>query len=240
MSFINLDKNPEINIDKNGNKILKSVNAENNCTNFKNFKNKDFVIDESTKFLNDQCFNEGELKQNNNVNDYMLSNYSNCDCKLDDVMEISNKNPGITIKDGYDVSNCNIDDSSKLRQPAFERHYKSRQQLFPRPFLTSPYIIKGEPKPDLESRIQASIQSFKHKQMQNYDQNYVFTPLNEALLMNVQNTDHIIPEQVRNDWVRGGRPSRQDIKDNDYFNRSTDNNVVKDLLSKRKPWLVSP
>ena len=237
MSFINSNKNPEINIDKNGNKILKSLNGGNNCTNFKNFKEKDFVIDQSTKFLNDQCFDEGELKQNNNVNDYMLSNYSNCDCKLDDVMEISNKNPGITIKDGYDVSNCNIDDSSKLRQGAFERHYKSRQQLFPRPFMTSPYIIKGEPKPDLETRIQSSIQSVKHGQMQNYDQDYIYTPLNEALMANVQNPNHIIPELVKNDWVRGGRPSRQDIKDNDYFSRSTDNNVVKGLLSKRKPWL---
>ena len=73
----------------------------------------------------------------------MLSNYTGCDCDINTVLDISNKNRGITIKDGYGVSNCNIDNDSKLRVGNLERHYKSKQQLFPRPHLTSPFISKA-------------------------------------------------------------------------------------------------
>lgn len=240
MSLINADGQPEINIDKNGNRILKSINKDNNCTQFKQFKSNDFVLDEQTKFLNDQCFDEGERKQNNNINDYMLSNYSGCDCKLDNVIDIANKNRGITIKDGHGISNCNIDDDSVLRIGNVERHYKSTQQLFPRPFMTSPFILRGEPKPDIESRILSSIQNVRHGQMQNFNEENVYTPLNDALAANVQNPIHIIPELVSNTWVRGGLSTRQIVQDNDYQQRTTDSDVVKNLLLQKKPYLRQP
>jgi len=216
-----------------------SLNTKSNCSDFKKFTADNFVLNENTKFIDDKCLNDGELKQNNNVNDYMLSNYSGCDCDINNVLEISNKNRGITIKDGYGISNCNIDSDSKLRVGNLERHYKSKQQLFPRPYLTSPFISKGEQNPDMESKLLASIQNIKHKQMQNYGEDYVFTPLNANLVENVQNTRHIITEDISNTWIRGGMDTRQTVKDNDYLNNSIDSDVVKKILLSKKPYLDS-
>ena len=238
MSLINDDGSIEINIDKNGNRILPSINKKNNCSDRNKFKSKEFVLEESTKFMNDKCFESGENKQNNNVNDYMLSNYNSCECKLDNVLEISNKNRGITIKDGYGISNCNIDDDTTLRIGNVERHYKSVQQLFPRTYLTAPSIMRGKPKPDIESKIQNAMQIIKHKQMQNYDETYSFTPLNTSLKETIQDPSHIVQELVDKQWVRGGLNSQQIVKDQDYFDRSVDSDIVKNLLLKQKSYII--
>ena len=238
MSLINKDGSVEINIDKKGKRILPSVNQKNNCSDRNKFKSKEFILDENTKFLNDNCFESGENKQNNNVNDYMLSNYNSCDCKLDNVLEIANKNTGITIKDGYGISNCNIDNDSTLRIGNVERHYKSDLQLFPRPYLTAPSIMRGKPKPDTESKIQNAIQILKHKQMQNYDESYVYTPLNSSLKETVQDPTHIVQEMVDRQWVRGGLDSQQVVKDQDYFERSSDSDIIKNLLLQQKSFII--
>ena len=143
------------------------------------------------------------------VNDYMLSNYASCDCNIGSVLDVSTKNRGLTVKDGYGVSDCNIDGDTSLRIGKTERHYKADLQLFPRPFLTSPNIAKGEIKPDLESKIQGSLLTVKHSQMQNVNESNIFTPLTENLARTVQNPNNIIQEDSNIRWIRGGVPSRQ-------------------------------
>ena len=213
---------------------LPSLNQQSNCSNF---SNNNFVLHHQSKLKDDNCYNSGENKQNNHVNDYMLSNFSSCDCKLDDVLNVSTNNRGITVKDGYGVSECNVDTDTALRISGFERHYKSDLQLFPRPFMTTPFLQKGEVKPDLESKLISSLQTVKHKQMQNVSEDNIYTPLTENLLRNVQDTDHIVQEDVNKRWVRGGIPSRQSVRDIDYLNRSKDSDVVKNLLRQKKQYL---
>ena len=41
----------------------------------------------------------------------------------------------------------------------------------------------------------------------------------KKLRENVQNTDHIIPEDSERTWVRGGLPSRQIMRNIDYSRR---------------------
>ena len=218
----------------NTNRQLKSLNVENNCSKFNSEK---FHIDSKTNIKDDVCHETGNDKQNNNVNDYMLSNFSSCECSLDNVLKTANNNRGLIIKDGYGVSECNVNKDSVLRQGAFERHYKSDLQLFPRPFLTTPDTSRGQLKPNLESKLQFSQIIKKHGQMQNYDQNYIYTPLVNNLQRNVQNPIHIIQESVSRDWVRGGIPSRDSVKYLDYMNRSKDSDVIKNLLEQKVGWL---
>ena len=130
---------------------LKSLNVKNNCSPFK--YNDNFIIDDKTKIKDDTCNENGDIKQNNNINDYMLSNYSSCNCSLDNVLKTSTNNRGVLIKDGYGVSECNIKGDTNLRQGKVERHYKSDLQLFPRPYLTTPSNILGDFKPNLESKL---------------------------------------------------------------------------------------
>ena len=215
-------------------RVLKSLNSPNNCSKF---NTPNFVIDETTNLKEDVCYDTGQNLKNDSVNDYMLSNYASCDCNIGSVLDVSTKNRGLTVKDGYGVSDCNIDGDTSLRIGKTERHYKADLQLFPRPFLTSPNIAKGEIKPDLESKIQGSLLTVKHSQMQNVNESNIFTPLTENLARTVQNPNNIIQEDSNIRWIRGGVPSRQTVRDMDYFSRSNDSNVVKQLLKNKKSYL---
>lgn len=216
-------------------RVLQSLKSQNNCSNF----NQQFKIDELTRLNEDNCFNNGELGQNNSINDYMLSNYASCDCNLTNVLDVSTKNRGLTVKDGYGISECNINRDSELRHGVQKRRYKGDQQLFPRPFLTTPSISKGEFKPDLESRMISSLQVVKHRQMQNVDENNIYTPLTPNLAATVQDPKHIIQENVNFKWLRGGVPSRQAVKDYDYAKRTNDNSKIKELLMNKKKYLFN-
>lgn len=215
------------------NRVLQSLKGENNCTNF----NQKFKIDELTRLNDDVCYNSGELGQNNSINDYMLSNYASCDCKLGNVLDVSTENRGLTVKDGYGVSDCNINKDSELRHGVQKRRYKVDQQLFPRPFATTPFIAKGQYNPDLESRMLSSLQVVKHRQMQNVSENNIYTPLTPNLAATVQDPVHIIQENVNAKWVSGGIPTRQAVKDFDYANRTNDNSTIKKLLMAKKQYL---
>jgi hypothetical protein len=215
------------------NRVLSSLKNPNNCSKL----NQKFKIDELTGLNDDVCHNSGNLKQNDGINDYMLSNYASCDCSLGNVLSVSTENRGLTVKDGYGISDCNVNDDSQLRHGAQKRRYKSDQQLFPRPFLTTPLISRGEHKPDLETRMLSSLQTVKHSQMQNVNEQNIYTPMTPNLAKNVQNPIHIISEDVNYKWVRGGVPSRQSVKDYDYLNRTSDNSTIKSLLLARKKYL---
>jgi hypothetical protein len=207
---------------------LKSLNVQNNCSAF---QSTNFVIDSKTKLKDDVCNENGDIKQNNNINDYMLSNYSSCKCNLNDVLKTATNNNGVIIKDGYGVSECNVNKDSTLRQGQVDRHYKSDLQLFPRPYLSTPSTIRGQFKPNLESKLINAQLIKRHGQMQYFNQDNIFTPLVTNLQKNVQNTEHIIQA-----WVRGGIPSRDAVKYNDYMQRSTDSDIIKQLLQNKTKW----
>ena len=48
---------------------------------------------------------------------------------------------------------------------------------------------------------------------------HYYTPMIKKLRENVQNTDHIIPEDSERTWVRGGLPTRQIMRNIDYSKR---------------------
>ena len=213
---------------------LSSLKTKDNCSRL----DQKFVIDESTRLNDDVCYNNGQNLQSDSVNDYMLSNYTDCDCDIKSVIKVSTENRGLTIKDGYGISECNVDSESGLRIGTVKRHHKVDQQLFPRPFSTTPFIQRGEPKPDLESRLLSSLQTLKHKQMQQVSvENNIFTPMTSNLAATIQDPIHIIQENVSRKWVRGGVPSRQAVKDNDYFSNSSDTNRIKQMLRSSKKYL---
>lgn len=212
---------------------LPSLKQPNNCS----VLNQNFEIDQQTGIKDDVCHNNGRNLQSNSVNDYMLSNYSDCDCDIKNVLQVSTNNRGLIVKDGYDVSECNVDSSTNLRIGLVKRNHKVDQQLFPRPFTTTPFIQKGVHNPDLESRLLSSLQTLKHKQMQNVSTDNIFTPLTSNLAATIQDPIHIVQENVNRKWVRGGVPSRQRVKDVDYFNNSQDNNRIKQMLINKKNYL---
>ena len=214
---------------------LSSLKTKNNCSAL----NQKFQIDEQTALKDDVCHNNGRNLQSDSVNDYMLSNFADCDCDIKNVLRVSTDNRGLLVKDGYGTSECNIDSDSNLRVGNVVRHHKVDQQLFPRPFATTPFIFRGESKPDLESKLISSLQVVKHKQMQNVSvEDNIYTPLTSNLAATVQDPVHIIQAVADNRWVRGGVSTTQIIKDYDYLSNSSDNNRIKQLLTNAKPYLI--
>lgn len=214
-------------------RVLPSLKNQNNCS----MLNQNFDINNLSRLNDDDCHNTGRTMQSDGVNDYMLSNFADCECNINNVLKVSTDNTGLTVKDGYGVSDCNIDSDSKLRIGNVQRHYKVDLQLFPRPFMTTPYISKGEFKPDLESKMISSLQTYKHKQMQNVTEQNVYTPMTSSLAKTIQDPIHIIQENNSRKWLRGGIPSRQNVVDQDYFSRSNDNNAIKNILMSKKQYL---
>jgi hypothetical protein len=83
----------------------------------------------------------------------------------------------------------------------------------------------------------SSLQTVRHSQMQNVNEQNIYTPMTPNLARNVQNPIHIISEDVNKRWLRGGIPSRQSVKDYDYLNRTNDNSTIKSLLLAKKKYL---
>ena len=46
-----------------------------------------------------------------------------------------------------------------------------------------------------------------------------FTPMIPKLKTEIQDHKHIIPEDSKGDWVRGGLPTRQMVRNSDYLRR---------------------
>ena len=218
------------------NRVLSSLQNKNNCSRFNKNTGK-FVIDERASLNEDQCYETNGDKQNNNVNDYMLSNFASCECNLDSVLQTSTDNNGVLVKDGYGISNCNVDQDTGLRVGTVERRFKSDLQLFPRPYLTTPSVSRGEFNPNLESRLLNAQQNKKNGQMQTVTEQNIFEPMVGSLKETVQDPIHIIQEFVAPSWVRGGIPSRDIVKYIDYMKRSTDSDVVKNLLKMKTQWI---
>ena len=72
--------------------------------------------------------------------------------------------------------------------------------------------------------------------MQNVNESNIFTPLTENLAKQFK-IQIILFKKILYRWIRGGVPSAQTVRDMDYFSRSNDSNVVKQLLKNKKSYL---
>ena len=95
-------------------------------------------------------------------------------------------------------------------------------QLTERPYLTTGNLIKGYYNVDVESVIRPGIRGKDDRPCNSLSGvtigNY-FTPMIPKLQEEVQNEKHIIPEDSMQSCVRGGLPTRQMARNEDYLRR---------------------
>ncbi len=157
---------------------------------------------------------------------YHLDNQNGCECNLEEAKEIQTSQPGIHLKGGVGwiaEKGCLVDNDSELRQDRNKiTNLNEINQVVERLFHTTPDLKKGAYNVDLETVLinsdsttdQKPCDSLAGVSMGNY-----FTPMIQKLSEEVQDTDHIIPEDSMNEWVRGGLPTRQMIRNADYLRR---------------------
>ena len=98
---------------------------------------------------------------------------------------------------------------------------KCRISLYERPFATVPYLGRGASHPLLESHLQQGGQVTNRKSIINLSEKshipYRETPLIPSLAATVTNPVNLVEGVAADGWIRGGLPSRDLSKDQQYF-----------------------
>jgi hypothetical protein len=118
------------------------------------------------------------------------------------------------------VGGCNVDNESNLKIGTIQTNPKCRISLQQRPFATVPYLGRGPAKPELESRLlQGSnineLKSCKTITEESFD-DYNLTPQIDSIRQTVQNPTNLIESSAADGWIRGGLPSRELTRNNNY------------------------
>ena len=117
---------------------------------------------------------------------------------------------------GLNGCNIEIDNELRLKSGNVITNDKNVNQLFSRPFLTVPYMGRGTGNPCFDTMIKPGEDTYQAKACNVKNQDTNFVPLVKCLKNNIQNPKHLITEDVDTNWIRGGLPSRQLVRDIEY------------------------
>ena len=201
---------------------------EQECMNFENNNEKNlFNLFASGNKGAENLFLGTEENQSVAPVNYVLDNQYSCEKGLKEAREIQTSQPGINFKGGYGwiaEKGWLIDNDSNLRQRKEQiTNPNVKNQLYPRLTLTNANLIKGYFDVDIDSVIKPG--NFTTEQrpcgplsgVSTLDK--TLTPMIPKLKKEVQNTNYIIPEDSQSDWLRGGLPTREMVRNKDYLRR---------------------
>ena len=187
--------------------------------------NKQFNIQGLTRLNEDSCFKKLNNKTIQMGGKYRTRNYNQTnDCELPNVKKISMNQPHILYKEGYgwiSKNGCNIDKDSKFRNSRNLTNLNAIHQLNVRPHKTTPYLINCNKNIKRESKLLFS-KSTNMRRANNTLSGITinrFIPQIPKIKKNIQNPKNIVQEMNNKDWIRGGQPSRQYIKNKEYLKK---------------------
>jgi hypothetical protein len=185
-----------------------------------------YTFDSSSRLGDDLTYVNERTKQNNQYGSYNLTNYFGENCANGRPMVIATSQPNIFIKDGFGPAGpggCNINKDSNLRIGSIQTNPKSRISLLTRPYATVPYLGKGASRPVEESRLQQGEFVTNRKSVNTTSEvsyvDYKNYPLIPSLQTSITNPNNLIEGVASKGWIRGGLPSRDLVKDQDYIQK---------------------
>jgi len=177
------------------------------------------------RIRDDRCYNTARTFQSYSICDYNTTAYKDCACGGQNVIDIAVAEPTLQFRDGYgwtSVDGCNVDVDSSLRNAHNLTNMRYIQQLYTPPYKTVPYMGRG-PLADaaLEIILQSGEDTSQKKQCNTLSGVYIdrFVPLVPCLEQNIQNPVHLVEEVASRDWIRGGIPSRDIVRNTDYLKK---------------------
>ena len=187
---------------------------------------KEFNLFTKASLLSDPVAIDLDTIQSQGTGYYVMENMHGCGCELKDARAVQLSQPMINFEGGkgwIGEKGCLVDKDSELREdPNKLTNKKYIHQLVERPHLTTGNLVKGYFDVDVESVIRPGIDAGDDRACNSLSGvtigNY-FTPMIPKLQDEVQNTKHIVPEDSMQSWVRGGLPSRQMARNEDYLRR---------------------
>ena len=204
---------------KNGNRVVSA------CTE-QEANAKEFNLFTKASLLSDPIAVDLDIIQSQGPGYYTMENMFGCGCELKDARAVQLSQPVINFEGGkgwIGEKGCLVDTDSELREDSDKlTNKKYIHQLTERPHLTTANLQKGYHNVDVESVIRVGIDAGDDRACNSLSGvtigNY-FTPMIPKLQDEVQNIKHIIPEDSMQSWVRGGLPSRQMQRNQDYLRR---------------------
>tara|TARA_B100000900_G_C20579320_1_gene716772 strand:+ start:1265 stop:1996 length:732 start_codon:yes stop_codon:yes gene_type:complete len=162
--------------------------------------------------------------QSLNVGNYKLGNFYPKDCGQESArnIQLSQSNVNFVGGQGWIGSDgCLVDTDSQLRfKESTNKNYIN--QLQERLVKTTPFI-RGILDVDVESQLLPGNKTDSRKAVGDYAGVSTYdrqvTPLIEKLEKEVQNPNHLIQENVDKDWIHGGIPTREIMRNIDYLKR---------------------
>jgi hypothetical protein len=198
----------------------------NECQNANTDKKKSFQTFIKGNLHDDKLTVDLDNLQSQGPGLYHLDNQFGCECGLKEAREIQVSQPGINLNGGFGwiaEKGCLVDNDTTLRQDKSRlTNSNDINQIVERLFTTTPNLSRGYHDVDVESVLINSDSSTDQKpcngnagvSIGNY-----FTPMIPKLSQEVQDTKHIVPEDSLSEWVRGGLPTRQIVRNADYLRR---------------------
>ena len=187
---------------------------------------KEFNLFTKASLLSDRVAVDLDVIQSQGPGYYTMENMNGCGCELKDAREVQLSQPMINFEGGkgwIGEKGCLVDKDSELREDKDKlTNKKYIHQLVERPHLTTANLTKGYHDVDVESVIRGGISASDDRSCNSLSGvtigNY-FTPMIPKLQDEVQDPKHIIPEDSMQVWVRGGLPTRQMQRNEDYIRR---------------------
>ena len=142
---------------------------------------------------------------------YLLSNFRN-ESLSDEYIRFATNQPDVHFRN-FGISPNHVDQGSSLMMNKVNDRHLEKLQLFPRPFLTVPYLGRGSADASMETQLRFGESVMNKKSVSTVmDKSYIDYnqyPLTESIRERVTNPKYSIEEQALDGWVRGGAASRQ-------------------------------
>ena len=185
-----------------------------------------FTFNNMARIGNDNCDVSQKNIQNVAQANWTLDNIMSDSCTMQNGINFALSEPGINFTGSHQtgIGGCQIDTNSnllidKLIRPA------CKISLLERPFATVPYLGRGNGNPELESQLQQGDQVINRQSVNHLAEkssiDHRYTPMIPELASSITNPANCIEGAAAEGWIRGGLPSRDLTKDQDYFTQHT-------------------
>ena len=188
-----------------------------------NIVDKEFSLNNQVSLHYDPATSTLRDKQSIGIGNYHLDNMYGCDCELKEARSVQLSEPTVNFNSGtgwMGENGCLIDNDTKLRTKNLTNKNYIHQL---KNLQNQGFFGKGTYDVNTESVIRNSNITKVDRPCNvlsgSSTLEYSLTPMIGSLKSTIQNTKYLIQEDSLQTWPRGGLPSRQIMKNNDYNNR---------------------
>ena len=177
-----------------------------------------YAFDSMSRIGNDSVSVDQRTIQNMHHTNYLLENFYP-QCPMNNAQNFALEQPNVFYNGSHEggINGCVIEDNNELKFTHITKP-ACKLSLTTRPYLTVPYLGKGNADPDNEFNIKVGEHALNKKTVNNTmeenfseHKNY---PLIDDLKQSINNTSYLIESDAMNGWVRGGMSAREYARNN--------------------------